>query len=110
MRRRRGGQESPRRVAIIDSMRVTIAFILALGGVCFAQKRDAELGKLADRFFDECYFTFDPVAGTQAGFHQYDALLPAGSRAEIDAQIAALKKFAGEFDALGAQGLSAPAA
>jgi uncharacterized protein (DUF885 family) len=90
-------------------MRV-IAFILALAGVCFAQKRDPELAKLADRFFDECYFKFDPVAGTQAGFHQYDNLLPSGSRAEVDEEIALLKKFLGEFEAFNASGLSASAA
>jgi uncharacterized protein (DUF885 family) len=83
-----------------------IALIFALAGVCFAQKRDAQFTALADRFFDECYFKFDPVAGTQAGFHQYDALLPSISRAEVDAQVESLKKFEGEFDAFGAQGLS----
>jgi uncharacterized protein (DUF885 family) len=87
-------------------MRVSIAFILALAAVCSAQKRDTEFYKLADRFFEECYFHYDPVAGTQAGFHQYDALLPSGSHAEIDAQVASLKKFAGEFESFGAQGLS----
>src|SRR5215471_18427911 len=88
-------------------MRVArIAIIFALAAAGFAQKRDAEWNKLAERFFDECYFKFDPVAGTQAGFHQYDALLPAMSREEIDAQIAALKKFAGEFESFSPQGLS----
>jgi uncharacterized protein (DUF885 family) len=77
---------------------------------CFAQKRDAEFAKLADRFFDEYYFHFDPVSGTQAGFHQYDALLPDGSRAEIDAQVATLKKLLPEFENFGAQGLSPSAA
>ncbi|HTS63886.1 MAG TPA: DUF885 domain-containing protein [Candidatus Acidoferrales bacterium] len=91
-------------------MRVRIAFILALAGVCSAQQRDAEFYKLADRFFDECYFHYDPVAGTQAGFHQYDALLPSGSRTEIDAEIASLKKFAGEIESYGASGLSPAAA
>ena len=57
---------------------------LLLATVSLAQKRDAEFDKLADRYFDECVFKYDPVYGTQAGFHQYDALLPAGSRAEID--------------------------
>ena len=96
--------------AIIDSMRVFIFLILALAGVGFAQKRDADFNKLADRFFDECYFQYDPVSGTQAGFHQYDNLLPSGSRAEIDAQIASLKKFAAELESFGAQGLSPAAA
>jgi len=79
-----------------------IATIFALAAACFAQKRDADFNQLADRFFDECYFKFDPVSGTQAGFHQYDPLLPSGSRAEIDAQIASLKKFAGEAEAFSA--------
>src|SRR5690349_12404574 len=79
---------------------------LFLSLCCFAQKRDAEFNRLADRFFDECYFKFDPIAGTQAGFHQYDALLPAVSRNEIEEQIAALKKFESETDQFGAQGLS----
>ena len=93
--------------AIILAMTVsTIAFTLAFAGILLAQKRDADFSKLADRFFDECYFRYDPVSGTQAGFHQYDTLLPSGSRAEIEAQIGALKKFAGEFEAFGAQGLS----
>jgi len=83
-----------------------IALIFALAGLCFAQKRDDQFTALAERFFDECYFKFDPVAGTQAGFHQYDALLPVISRTEIDAQIASLKKFEGEIDSFGAQGLS----
>src|SRR5690349_24381864 len=90
-------------------MRACIAIILALSGVSFAQKRDAEFAKLADRFFDDCYFKYDPVSGTAAGFHQYDPMLATMSRAEIDAQIASLKKFAGEVEAFGAQGVSAGA-
>ena len=86
------------------------ALLFLLAGGCLAQKRDAEFYKLADGFFDQAYFKFDPVAGTAAGFHQYDALLPAGSRAEIDAQIAALKQFESETDSFGAPGLSALAA
>ena len=72
-----------------------------------AQNRDAEFNKLADRFFDDAVFHFDPTQGTAAGFHQYDTLLPAGSRAEIDAQIAALKKFGSEVRNFSPSGLSA---
>jgi uncharacterized protein (DUF885 family) len=83
-------------------------FLLALGLAlsCAAQTRDAAFGKLADRYFDELVFRYDPVQGTQAGFHQYDALLPSGSRAEIDAEIAALKKFETEVEGFDASGLS----
>ncbi|MCU1234959.1 MAG: hypothetical protein JWP63_2926, partial [Candidatus Solibacter sp.] len=81
-----------------------------LAAAVFAQNRDAEFNRVADRFFDEVYFKYDPVAGTAAGFHQYDAMLGTGSRAEIDAQIAALKKFEAEVNGFDAQGLSPLAA
>jgi uncharacterized protein (DUF885 family) len=78
--------------------------LFALAGACFAQNRNADFNKLADRFFDEFVFHFDPVQGTASGFHQYDTLLPSGSRSEIEAEIAALKKWqtdAGNFDPRG---------
>jgi hypothetical protein len=75
--------------------------------VCFAQGRDGELATLADRFFDEVVFKYDPVQGTQAGFHQYDAMLGSGSRTDIAAQTAALHKFEQEVDGFSAGGLSA---
>ncbi len=56
-----------------------MALFLLLAGVCLAQDRDREFARLADRFFDEVVFTYDPVQGTQAGFHQYDSELPSGS-------------------------------
>src|SRR5205085_10887476 len=85
-----------------------IFFLLALAGVSLAQNRDADFDKLADRFFEEAVFKFDPVQGTQSGFHQYDALLPTGSRAEIDAQIAALKKFEAEVQRFDPNALTPP--
>jgi uncharacterized protein (DUF885 family) len=83
---------------------------LALASGCFAQARDAEFNKLADRIFDEMVFRYDPVQGTAAGFHQYDALLPAGSRAEVQEEIAALKRFEAEAQNFGSGGLSPSAA
>ena len=82
--------------------------LLVLAGGCFSQGRDAEFNKLADRFFDEVMFRYDPVQGTQAGFHQYDALLFSGARVEIDAEIAALHQFEKQVEAFDARGLSAP--
>jgi uncharacterized protein (DUF885 family) len=74
--------------------------------MCFAQSRDAEFNKLADRYFDQAVFPFDPVQGTYAGFHQYDAQLPSGSRAEIQQQIAVLRKFEQEAQSFDTRGLS----
>jgi len=88
-------------------MRTSRLFLLlALSAVCFAQSRDNDFNKLADRVFDELIFRYDPASGTQAGFHQYDALMPTLSRAEVDEQTAATKKFIAEVEAFSPQGLS----
>jgi Bacterial protein of unknown function (DUF885) len=84
-----------------------IGWLLALAGVCCAQNRDSDFGKLADRYFDELVFHFDPVQGTAAGFHQYDPLLPSGSRAEIEEHIAALHKWESDVGKFDPKGLSA---
>lgn len=80
--------------------------IIAFVGICFAQGRDAEFNRLADRYFDEVVFQYDPVQGTTAGFHQYDTQLPSASRAEIQAQISALKRFETEVANFDPSGLS----
>jgi uncharacterized protein (DUF885 family) len=90
-------------------MRASFTFLLFCALVC-AQSRDVEFAKLADRYFTDAVFHFDPVSGTSAGFHQYDKLLPAGSRAEIDEQVAVLKRFLAEVQQFDARGLSASVA
>jgi len=83
-----------------------LLFIPALALPCFAQNRDAEFNRLADRYFDEVVFRFDPAQATSVGFHQYDTLLPSGSRSDIEAQIAALKKWEGDIRNFDPRGLS----
>jgi uncharacterized protein (DUF885 family) len=83
-----------------------IGLLLSLAGVCAAQSRDAEFGKIADRYFDEQVFRYDPVQATSAGFHQYDPLLPSNSRAEIHAQIAGLHKWQADVEQFDPKGLS----
>ncbi|HUB79386.1 MAG TPA: DUF885 domain-containing protein [Bryobacteraceae bacterium] len=83
-----------------------ILFLFSLAAVCLAQSRDSDLNKLADRVFDQLVFRYDPASGTQAGFHQYDALMPTFSRAEFDEQIAVTKKFIAEAGAFDPRGLS----
>lgn len=58
-----------------------------------AASGDSEFAKLADRYFDECYFPFNPTLGTNIGFHQYDSQLENYSRSGIDRQVAMLKDF-----------------
>ena len=88
-------------------------FLLFLAITAYSQNKPAsaksaqpaDFAALSDRFFDEYYFKFNPSQGTAAGFHQYDNQLEDYSRASIDRQIAALKKFKAEFSAgnVGAQ-------
>jgi hypothetical protein len=87
-----------------QSMRVCALLLLA--AVCFAQNRDEAFAKLADRYFDEVVVRFDPVQGTAAGFHQYDVQLPSGSKAEVQSQISALRKYQAEVERFEAKGLS----
>ncbi len=85
-------------------------FIFAFATMSFAQTRDGDFAKLADRFFDEVLFKYDPAQGTSAGFHQYDTLMPAFSHAEIQAAIADLKRFETSVQNFGTAGLSQTAA
>src|SRR5215813_8867343 len=57
----------------------------------------ADFATLADRYFDEYYFKFNPSQGTAAGFHQYDNQLEDYSRRSIDRQIAVLTKFKSDY-------------
>jgi len=82
------------------------AVLVGSAVACLAQSRDAMFDHLADRYYSDLVYYYDPVSGTAAGFHQYDALLPSGARAEIQAEIAALHSFEAEVSAFDARGLS----
>jgi uncharacterized protein (DUF885 family) len=58
-----------------------------------AASGDFEFAKLADRYFEEYYFPFNPTSGTNVGFHQYDSALENYSRSGIDRQVAMLTGF-----------------
>jgi len=83
-----------------------IVLILAFASLGLAQNRDQQFGTLADRYFDDLVFRYDPVQATQAGFHQYDAQLPSGTREEVRAEIAALHGFEDEVVKFSPAGLS----
>jgi uncharacterized protein (DUF885 family) len=74
-------------------------FFLLFVPLLHAQSKSAKSGQstdfaaLADRYFDEYYFKFNPSSGTAAGFHQYDTQLEDYSKASLDQQITTLKGF-----------------
>jgi uncharacterized protein (DUF885 family) len=69
----------------------------------------ADLDRLVDRYFDECYFPHHPSAGTADGFHQYDARLEDFSRTAVQDEVACLRSLAGQFEAVGGRSLDADA-
>ena len=57
---------------------------------------------LADRYFDEYYFSHNPTSATAAGIHKYDDHLEDYSAAGVKKRIAILKNFEAEFAKLAA--------
>jgi uncharacterized protein (DUF885 family) len=53
----------------------------------------SDFAKLADRYFDQYYFPFNPTLGTLDGFHPYDSQLEDYSRSGINRQVAMLRAF-----------------
>ncbi|HWC16063.1 MAG TPA: DUF885 family protein, partial [Terriglobales bacterium] len=59
---------------------------------------DAAFRSLADRYFEEVYFKFNPTQGTAAGFHQYDTEFEDLSSQTIASRIGALHRFRALLD------------
>ncbi len=60
---------------------------------------------LADQYFDQAYFKYQPTLGTLAGFHQYDTQLERYDRDGIAQQVATLHDFEHIVSAFPAAGL-----
>jgi uncharacterized protein (DUF885 family) len=82
-----------------NSRTIRIACAAMLAGLSLApaahaaSSGDVEFRVLADQYFDQVYFPYQPTYGTLAGFHQYDTQLERYDRASIAKQTAALHAF-----------------
>ena len=65
---------------------------------------------LADQYFKDVYFRFNPSMGTQVGYHQYDTKLEDYSAVNIEREIAALRTYEKKIVAIGASSLDASVA
>jgi uncharacterized protein (DUF885 family) len=65
---------------------------------------------VADGFFKDVYFKFQPTVGTEDGLHEYDAKLEDWSAAGIAANVAALHEYEKKVEAIDASALDAPVA
>ena len=66
-----------------------------------------QFAKVSDDYFDQVYFHYAPSTGTMVGLHQYDAQLEDFSRPAVDAEIAALKNFEQQIEAIAPDNLQA---
>lgn len=63
-----------------------------------ASDADGQFRALADQYFEQSTFAYNPTFGTSAGLHQYDSKLENYSRATVDAQITTLQDFEKKFE------------
>ena len=79
-------------------LRLAVATFLLPAALLPAQRVSADGGVqtfqlLADQYFDTVYFRFNPTAGTQVGFHQYDTKLEDYSAAALQRESSQLKLY-----------------
>ncbi|HET8637075.1 MAG TPA: DUF885 domain-containing protein [Acidobacteriaceae bacterium] len=84
--------------------RLIFGAVLVCGGLMTAQaigqKPGDQFRHLADEYFSQAVFKFEPTYGTTVGLHQYDSQLEDYSRAGVEQHIAALRGFEKKFDAV----------
>jgi len=93
---------------MIQTACAQVGFAAACALLCVAcssapAKRDGGgeyVATLADRFFEDVVFKYQPTRGTRVGLHQYDTRLEDFSRPVIDAQLAALKDYERRFQSV----------
>src|SRR5258708_747730 len=87
---------------------IAFALILLAGLLVVAQAPKgsaAELRALADQYFDQYFFPFNPTAGTVSGFHQYDNQLEDYSGAAVFRQVKMVQEYKKKCDAFDARQL-----
>jgi len=84
--------------------RLIFGAMLVCGGLMTAQAMGQNAGDqfrhLADEYFSQAVFQFEPTYGTTVGLHQYDTQLEDYSRTGVERHITALKDFEKKFDAV----------
>jgi uncharacterized protein (DUF885 family) len=65
----------------------------AVTGYAAKETWKQKFDRVSDEYFDQVYFPYAPTQGTLVGYHQYDGQLEDYSRKNIEAEIAALRKF-----------------
>jgi uncharacterized protein (DUF885 family) len=85
--------------ALVSVILLSLFSTVGAGAAALPAQPQAVFDKLVDEYFD-FHFQFHPIAGTQAGFHQYDDKLGDFSRSRIEAEIAGLTRFQTTFSSI----------
>jgi uncharacterized protein (DUF885 family) len=95
---------SPMKRAAIRCIPGALIFIMTMTQA-YAKDWKQAFVTASDEYLDRVYFTYQPTAGTVAGYHQYDGILEDNSRASRDAEIAALHRYEARIAAIPASSL-----
>jgi hypothetical protein len=88
---------------------LAVFLILSLASALKAGRADdvhAQWNALADDYFDQVYFKFNPTTGTEDGLHQYDSQLEDYSHKAVDDDVAAYETFEKRVEAFSPAGLT----
>jgi uncharacterized protein (DUF885 family) len=84
----------------IGYLAIGVCMSLAMNAHAAKDDWKQQFEKLSNEYLDQVYLRYQPTAGTQAGYHQYDTQLEDYSRKSIDAEIAALRDFEKRIEAI----------
>jgi uncharacterized protein (DUF885 family) len=87
-----------KKLSVLLAMGVCMAFAISARAARGDWKQQFE--RLSNQYLDRVYLRYQPTAGTQAGYHQFDTQLEDFSRKNIDAEIADLKSFERRIEAI----------
>jgi uncharacterized protein (DUF885 family) len=99
-----------RRLAVLATLAISISIPAARAQHLSADGAVQTFNYIADQFFSDVYFHFNPTTGTQVGLHQYDSQLEDYSADTSQKEIAALRAFEKKIEAIDSSALDAPVA
>lgn len=91
---------------------LTMAFLAGSLSVATCQRIGPDgvaqtFNSIAERYFDEVYFRYQPVSATAAGVHRYDTQMTDWSAANVARWVVALKAYLAKVEAVPLDGLDA---
>ncbi len=100
-------RRSAYRMLFAGALAVAALLSAQMGGAANTANDASAFRSLADEYFDQAYFRYQPTNGTLAGFHQFDPQLEPFRHDAITQEIATLHQFQQRVASFSASGLDA---